>query len=60
MLVSGSVDGMLRTHDFRARGREDSAAEHSCIAHTGGIQALETSGQYILTAGWGIRSEHMI
>ncbi|KAG8722933.1 poly(A)-specific ribonuclease [Ceratobasidium sp. 394] len=55
LLVSGSVDGMLRTHDFRARGREDSAAENSCIAHTGGIQALETSGQYILTAGWGMR-----
>ncbi|KAG8769786.1 poly(A)-specific ribonuclease [Ceratobasidium sp. 428] len=55
LLVSGSVDGMLRTHDFRARGREDSASENSCIAHTGGIQALETSGQYILTAGWGMR-----
>ncbi|QRV85967.1 PAB-dependent poly(A)-specific ribonuclease subunit PAN2 [Ceratobasidium sp. AG-Ba] len=55
LLVSGSVDGVLRTHDFRARGREESASENSCIAHTGGIQALETSGQYILTAGWGIR-----
>lgn len=58
LLVSGSVDGMLRTHDFRAKGREETAAEHSCIAHSGGIQALEAGGNYIFTAGWGIRQSH--
>ncbi|CAE6448890.1 unnamed protein product [Rhizoctonia solani] len=58
LLVSGTVDGMLRTHDFRTRGREDTAAESSCIAHTGGIQALEAAGNYIFTAGWGIRQSH--
>ncbi|KEP53440.1 PAB-dependent poly(A)-specific ribonuclease subunit PAN2 [Rhizoctonia solani 123E] len=58
LLVSGTVDGMLRTHDFRTRGREDTASENSCIAHTGGIQALEAAGNYIFTAGWGIRQSH--
>ncbi|KAJ1309756.1 hypothetical protein OPQ81_006521 [Rhizoctonia solani] len=58
LLVSGTVDGMLRTHDFRTRGREDTAAESSCIAHTGGIQALEAAGNYIFTAGWGTRQSH--
>ncbi|KAB5596531.1 PAB-dependent poly(A)-specific ribonuclease subunit PAN2 [Ceratobasidium theobromae] len=58
LLVSGSADGMLRTHDFRAKGREETAAENSCIAHTGGIQALEGGGNYIFTAGWGIRQSH--
>ncbi|KIO23414.1 hypothetical protein M407DRAFT_78054 [Tulasnella calospora MUT 4182] len=56
-LVSGASDGIIRTHDFRTSSKKSSdpgaSGGTSVIAHPGGIQDLEVSGNYIYTCGWG-------
>ncbi|KAF9521074.1 hypothetical protein BS47DRAFT_1404191 [Hydnum rufescens UP504] len=56
ILLSGGSDGYLRTHDLRlgSRGEQD-VPESSVLAHVGGIQGLEVSGNYAVTIGWGMR-----
>lgn len=51
MLVSGSSDGSLRTHDTRSSFN----ILHTTIAHTSGVQGLQASGNFIFTIGAGIR-----
>jgi PAB-dependent poly(A)-specific ribonuclease subunit 2 len=56
LLISGSSDGFLRTHDLRANTRrEEGAIEGSALAHVGGLQGLEVSGNSVYTIGWGLR-----
>ncbi|KAH9934990.1 uncharacterized protein B0H18DRAFT_979313 [Fomitopsis serialis] len=52
-LVSGSSDGFLRLHDPRNAMWHE--GNNSVRAHTGGIQGLESSGNYIYTIGLGTR-----
>ena len=56
MLLSGSADGYVRTHDPRNGGRRaDGGAEGSVFAHAGGVQGLQSSGNYVYTIGLGFR-----
>jgi PAB-dependent poly(A)-specific ribonuclease subunit 2 len=55
LLLSGSSDGMLRTHDLRTAMKRNSGSEHSVRAHQGSIQAIESSGNWIYTIGWSTR-----
>ncbi|KAG6850532.1 hypothetical protein H0H93_012148 [Arthromyces matolae] len=52
-LLSGSSDGYLRTHD--PRSNPNRASENQVKAHTGGIQGLETTGNFAFTIGLGER-----
>lgn len=56
MLISGSMDGYIRTHDVRV-GKKSSGdfSESSVKAHMKGIQGLETSGNLVFSIGWGVR-----
>jgi PAB-dependent poly(A)-specific ribonuclease subunit 2 len=51
MLLSGSADGYLRTHDYRANTSRSSGAEGLVRAHSNGIQGLQTTGYYAFTIG---------
>lgn len=51
MLLSGSVDGYLRTHDYRANTNRSGGAEGLVRAHSHGIQGLQTAGYYAFTIG---------
>jgi PAB-dependent poly(A)-specific ribonuclease subunit 2 len=53
LLISAASDGNIRTHDFRRR--EDGSSDGSALAHVGGIQGLEVSGNYVYSCGWGLR-----
>jgi PAB-dependent poly(A)-specific ribonuclease subunit 2 len=56
LVLSGSSDGNLRTHDFRTTGRKDDGGiEGLVLAHVGGVQGLQVSGNYVFTIGWGLR-----
>ena len=55
LLLSGSADGFLRTHDVRV-GKTADNSENSVKAHAKGIQGLEVSGNLVFTIGWGLRS----
>lgn len=52
LLLSGSSDGYVRTHDPRTGV---SRAEGSVMAHYSGIQGLQTTGNFVLTIGLGVR-----
>ncbi|KNZ74766.1 PAB-dependent poly(A)-specific ribonuclease subunit PAN2 [Termitomyces sp. J132] len=52
-LLSGSSDGYLRTHDPRSNSSRSS--ENHVRAHTGGIQGLDTTGNFAFTIGLGER-----
>ena len=53
-LVSAASDGHVRTHDFRSSvRRDDGSIQSSALAHAGGMQDLEVSGNYVYTCGWG-------
>ena len=56
MLISGSMDGYIRTHDVIV-GKKSSSdfSESSVKAHMKGIQGLETSGILVFSIGWGVR-----
>lgn len=51
MLLSGSADGYLRTHDYRANTNRSGGAEGLVRAHSNGIQGLQTAGHYAFTIG---------
>ncbi|RDB20983.1 PAB-dependent poly(A)-specific ribonuclease subunit PAN2 [Hypsizygus marmoreus] len=53
MLLSGSTDGYLRTHDIRT-GRSG-GMESLVKAHSSGIQGLQTAGNFAFTIGLGER-----
>ncbi|KAG6878680.1 hypothetical protein C0993_011495 [Termitomyces sp. T159_Od127] len=53
VLLSGSSDGYLRTHDPRSNSSR--SAENQVKAHTGGIQGLDTTGNFVFTIGLGER-----
>ncbi|KAF8078063.1 ubiquitin carboxyl-terminal hydrolase-domain-containing protein [Lyophyllum atratum] len=55
MLLSGSVDGYLRTHDIRASSSRPGGAESLVKAHSHGIQGLEATGNFVFTIGLGER-----
>lgn len=52
-LVSASSDGYLRLHDPRHARWQD--GESVARAHVGGVQGLESSGNYIYSIGLGTR-----
>ena len=54
LLLSGSADGTIRTHDVRHKGRID-ASESYIKAHLRGVQGLEVSGNLVFSIGWGER-----
>lgn len=55
-LLTGSLDGYVRTHDPRGGARRlDGGTESSVFAHAGGVQGLQSSGNYVYTIGWGYR-----
>jgi hypothetical protein len=57
VLLSGSADGYIRTHDPRTGLRRDSSgAEASVQAHIAGVHGLQTNGNYVYTIGLGLRS----
>ncbi|KAH8102953.1 PAB-dependent poly-A-specific ribonuclease subunit PAN2 [Cristinia sonorae] len=51
LLVSGSSDGVIRTHDMRT----SQDVVHTTTAHTSGVQGLQASGNFIFTIGAGLR-----
>lgn len=55
LLLSGSADGCLRTHDVRVHKSGD-FSESTVRAHVKGVQGLEVSGNLVFTIGWGVRS----
>ncbi|KAI5119085.1 hypothetical protein M0805_004858 [Coniferiporia weirii] len=54
LLISGSADGYLRTHDVRV-GKKGDFAESFVKAHTKSVQGLEVSGNLVFSIGWGVR-----
>ncbi|EPQ58579.1 hypothetical protein GLOTRDRAFT_35919 [Gloeophyllum trabeum ATCC 11539] len=55
-ILSGSMDGCIRTHDPRTgMQRHEGGAESTVKAHSGNIQGLQVSGNFVYTAGWGQR-----
>lgn len=55
LLLSGSSDGLLRTHDLRTSMNRNSGTENSVRAHQGSIQAIESSSNWVYTIGWSSR-----
>ncbi|KZS98990.1 cysteine proteinase [Sistotremastrum niveocremeum HHB9708] len=53
LLVSGSADGYIRTHDMRTAMIKE---EGSAPAHASGIQGLVSSGNFVYSIGWGMRA----
>ncbi|KAL5528994.1 hypothetical protein ACEPAG_4968 [Sanghuangporus baumii] len=54
LLLSGSADGCIRTHDIRI-GPKGDFGEQFVKAHTKGVQGLEVSGNLMFSIGWGLR-----
>ncbi|KDQ59577.1 hypothetical protein JAAARDRAFT_77653 [Jaapia argillacea MUCL 33604] len=55
-LLSGSADGCVRALDPRTGlRRDDGGAESTMKAHISSIQALQASGNFVYTIGWGLR-----
>ncbi|THH06212.1 hypothetical protein EW145_g4234 [Phellinidium pouzarii] len=54
LLISGSADGYLRTHDVRIDKKGD-LSEASVKAHMQSVQGLEVSGNLVFSIGWGVR-----
>ncbi|KAF9456453.1 ubiquitin carboxyl-terminal hydrolase-domain-containing protein [Collybia nuda] len=55
LLLSGSSDGYLRTHDPRASTGRSGGAESIVRAHSSSIQGLQTTGNFAFTIGLGER-----
>ena len=55
LLLSGSSDGYIRSYDLRNPSRRTDSAENSAYAHAGGVQGLQSGGNYVYTIGWGYR-----
>ncbi|GJJ12243.1 hypothetical protein Clacol_006484 [Clathrus columnatus] len=62
LLISGSVDGFIRTHDVRSgtRRRDGATGEHTVRAHLGGLQGLDAVGNFVYSIGWGLRQSHPV
>lgn len=56
-LLAALADGYVRAYDPRtALLREN--GENSVLAHSSGVQDLQTSGNYFYTIGWSVRRGH--
>ncbi|CAG8768565.1 12220_t:CDS:2, partial [Acaulospora colombiana] len=55
LILSGSSDGFIRTHDFRTSMKRNSGSENMIRAHQGSVRAINSSGNWIYTIGWNIR-----
>ena len=55
LLLAGSSDGYIRSYDPRNLSRRADSAENSAYAHAGGVQGLQSSGNYVYSIGWGYR-----
>lgn len=51
LLLSGSADGYLRTHDYRTSTSRSGGSEGLVRAHSNGILGLQTTGYYAFTIG---------
>ncbi|PVG02168.1 hypothetical protein CPB86DRAFT_811668 [Serendipita vermifera] len=60
LILSGSSDGFIRTHDFRTSTKRNSGAENMIRAHQGSVRAINSSGNWIYTIGWNIRNGRAI
>lgn len=60
LLLSGSADGFIRTHDVRTSMRKEDGAsgEHSVKAHLGGLLSLDAVGNFVYSIGWSFRQSH--
>ncbi|KAJ3968349.1 ubiquitin carboxyl-terminal hydrolase-domain-containing protein [Lentinula raphanica] len=54
-LLAGSADGYLRAYDPRTGTVRNGGAESTVKAHYGGIQGLQTSGNFVFTIGMSLR-----
>ncbi|KAJ7581374.1 ubiquitin carboxyl-terminal hydrolase-domain-containing protein [Mycena floridula] len=52
-LISGAADGIIRTHDPRTGA--STRSEGTVKAHVSGIQALQTTGNFVCTIGLSMR-----
>lgn len=55
LLLAGSSDGYIRSYDIRNPSRRTDSAENSVYAHAGGVQGLQSGGNYVYSIGWGYR-----
>lgn len=55
LLLAGLSDGYIRSYDIRNPSRRADSAENSVYAHAGGVQGLQSSGNYVYSIGWGYR-----
>ncbi|KAF5379932.1 hypothetical protein D9757_007171 [Collybiopsis confluens] len=55
ILLSGSADGHVRAFDPRTGTTRGGSSESSVKAHYGGIQGLQTVGNFIFTIGMSLR-----
>ncbi|KIK63543.1 hypothetical protein GYMLUDRAFT_40586 [Collybiopsis luxurians FD-317 M1] len=55
ILLSGSADGYVRAYDPRTGTTRNGGSESSVKAHYGGIQGLQTVGNFIFTIGMSLR-----
>lgn len=60
LLLSGSSDGYLRTHDPRTNTGRAGGGESIIRAHSSGIQGLQTTGNFAFTIGLGERFDVFI
>jgi hypothetical protein len=54
-IVSGSLDGCIRTHDPRTALIRELNTETVSKAHASGFAGIECSGNFLFTIGWGLR-----
>lgn len=55
LLLTGSSDGYIKSYDTRNPSNGTESAENSAYAHAGGVQGLQSSGNYVYSIGWGYR-----
>jgi hypothetical protein len=55
LLLAGSSDGYIRSYDIRNASSSTNSSENSVYAHAGGVQGLQSSGNYVYSIGWGYR-----
>lgn len=55
LLLAGSSDGYIRSYDIRNLSKGTDCAENSAYAHAGGVQGLQSGGNYVYSIGWGYR-----
>lgn len=55
ILLSGSADGYIRAYDPRTGIVRNGGSESTVKAHYGGIQGLQTAGNFVFTIGMSLR-----